>query len=143
MTTIAAPQQRTPRVLLVAALAVLASTAALVLAAGIAEGGTEAVSALLGGGIVLVFFGFGSIVVGTIADLMPQAALMIALLTYTFQVALVGLVFAGLTQADAFESDLSRGWLAGALIVGTFAWIAGQLTATLRTPIPPWEGDAE
>ena len=143
MTTIEAPQERTPRVLLTAALSVVASTAAGVVVGALAQGRTEGLSALLGGGIVLVFFGFGALVVGTVADLMPGAALIMALLTYTFQVALVGLIFAGLTKADAFADDLSAGWLAAGVIAGTFAWMAGQLIATLRAPIPAWEGDAE
>ncbi|MET3960739.1 hypothetical protein ABIE44_000673 [Marmoricola sp. OAE513] len=142
MTTIDAPQERTPRVLLTAALSVVASTAVLALVGALAQGRTESTSALLGGGIVLVFFGFGAVVVGTVADLMPQAALVMALLTYTFQVALVGLIFAGLTKADAFAEHLAAGWLAAGVIAGTFAWMAGQLTATLRAPIPAWEVDA-
>jgi len=138
MTTIAAPQERTPRVLLVAALSVLASTSVATAVAELVDGQNEAVSALLGGGIVLVFFGFGAVVVSTASAVMPQTALMIAMLTYTFQVALVGLIFAGLTSSDVFASDLSAGWLAAGLIVGTFAWMSGQLVATLRTPIQPW-----
>lgn len=138
MTTIAAPQERTPRVLLVAALSVLASTSVVTVVGELAAGQNEAVSALLGGAIVLVFFGFGAVVVGAASAVMPQTALMIAMLTYTFQVALVGLIFAGLTESDVFESDLSAGWLAAGLIVGTFAWMTGQLVATLRAPIEPW-----
>lgn len=142
MTTIAAPQERTPRVLLAAALSVLASTAVTVGAGAIASGRTEAVSALLGGGIVMVFFAFGSVVVSAAAHVTPQAALLVAMVTYTLQVALVALIFSALTSSDAFDRDLSAGWLAAALIVGTFAWMAGQLIATLRAPIPAWEVDA-
>ncbi|MCZ4499274.1 MAG: putative synthase protein [Marmoricola sp.] len=140
MTTNPAPQERTPRVLLTAALAVLASTLVVALVGALANGRTGAVSAVLGGAVVLVFFAFGAVVVSTASSVMPQTALMIAMLTYTFQVALVGLIFAGLTKSNAFEADLSAGWLAGGLIVGTFAWMTGQLVATLRTPILPWEG---
>jgi len=143
MTTNTAPAERTPRVLLAAVLWVLGSTAVITIAGALAEGRTEALSALLGGGIVLVFFGFGAVVVGSASQLAPHLALLVAMMTYTFQVALVALVFAGLTKADAFDSDLSAGWLAGALIAGTFAWMAGQLIATLRTPIAPWEGPVE
>lgn len=139
MTTNRAPAERTPRVLLAAALWVLASTSVLTIA-GMFVGRTEALSALLGGGIVLVFFAFGAVVVGAASQLAPQTALMVALITYTLQVVLIAVIFTALTEADAFASDLSAGWLAGALIVGTFAWMAGQLITTLRTPIPPWEG---
>lgn len=140
MTTKTAPEQRTPRVLLAGVLWVLGSTAAAAVAAALSRGSTETLSALLGGGIVLVFFGFGAVVVGASAQLAPQTALLVAMVTYTFQVVLVALVFAALTKADAFDSDLDAGWLAGALIAGTFAWMAGQLIATVRSPIAPWEG---
>lgn len=143
MTTNPAPAQRAPRVLLAGVLWVLGSTAVATLAGALAQGRTEALSALLGGAIVLVFFGFGAVVVGSASQLAPHLALLVAMLTYTFQVALVALVFAGLTRADAFDSSLTAGWLAGALIAGTFAWMAGQLIATFRAPIPPWEGRPE
>ncbi len=140
MTTKTAPEQRTPRVLLSGVLWVLASTTAATICGAVAQDRTAALSALLGGGIVLVFFAFGAVVVGASAQLAPQTALLVAMVTYTFQVVLVALVFVGLTKAAAFESDLSAGWLAGALIAGTFAWMAGQLIATVRSPIEPWEG---
>lgn len=140
MTTNTAPEQRTPRVLLAGVLAASGSTAVAAVAGALARGGAEALSALLGGGIVLVFFAFGAVVVGSASQLAAHLALVVAMVTYTLQVVLVALVFAGLTEADAFDSDLSAGWLAGALIAGTFAWMAGQLIATLRAPIAPWEG---
>jgi len=140
MTTKTAPEQRTPRVLLSGVLWVLGSTAAATVAAALSRGSTESLSALLGGGIVLVFFTFGAVVVGSASQLAAHLALVVAMVTYTLQVVLVALVFAALTEADAFDADLSAGWLAGALIAGTFAWMAGQLIATLRSPIAPWEG---
>lgn len=140
MTTNTAPAERTPRVLLAGVLWVLGGTAAATIVGAVAQGRTEVLSALLGGGIVLVFFGFGAVVVGAASRLAPQTALLVAMVTYTLQVVLVALIFAALTEADAFDTALSAGWLAGALILGTFAWMAGQLIATLRAPIPPWEG---
>ncbi len=142
MTTKTAPAERAPRVLLAGVLWTVGSTTAVAVAGALAGGATEAVSAVLGGGIVLVFFSFGALVVGSASQLAPHLALLVAMVTYTFQVVLVALVFAALTEADAFTSDLTAGWLAGALIVGTFAWMAGLLTATLRAPIPVWEGPA-
>ncbi|MFL6109474.1 MAG: hypothetical protein ACJ72L_21120 [Marmoricola sp.] len=139
MTTNTAPQDRTPRVLVAAVFWVLVSIV-VTAATGLSQGMTEARSALLGGGIVVAFFVFGAVVVGTAARLVPGTAVMIAMVTYTLQVVLVGLVFAALTDSSAFDSALSAGWLAAGLIVGTFAWMAGQLVTTLRTPIAPWEG---
>lgn len=140
MTTNPASAERAPRVLLAAVLWVAATTVCATVAGAASQGRTGALSAILGGVIVLVFFGFGAVVVGASSQLAPQTSLLVAMVTYTFQVVLVALVFAALTKADAFDSDLSAGWLAGALIAGTFAWMTGQLIATLRAPVPPWTG---
>jgi hypothetical protein len=133
MTTIQAPPERTPRVLLAGVLGALATTAVtVVLAVGTADGPAVR-AALVGGGLVLIFFAFGAIVVGVAARVAPMTAVLVALVTYTFQVVLVALVFAALTKADAFDEDLSAGWLAAGLIAGTFAWMADQ-------PEPPVPG---
>lgn len=140
MTTIAAPPERTPRVLLAGVLGVLGTTAILtVLAAGL-DGPAAVRSVLFGGALVVLFFAFGAINVGIAARIVPAAALLVALVSYTFQIVLVLLVFIGLRNSDAFDSTLTEGWLAGALIAGTLTWMAAQIVTTLRTPIPPWEG---
>lgn len=143
MTTIAAPQERTPRVLRAGALGVLLTTTITVVLAALISDAAGVRAALLGGGMVLVFFAFGAVVVGTAARLAPGTAILVALMTYTLQVLLVGLVFAALTTSDAFDASLREGWLAAALIAGTFSWMGGQLLATLRTPVPPWKGASE
>jgi ATP synthase protein I len=143
MTTIAAPQERTPRVLRAGALGVLATTAVVTLAALAAADAAAVRSALLGGTLVVAFFAFGAVNVGIAARIVPAAAMLVALVSYTFQVVLVLLVFIGLRRSDAFEGDLTEGWLAGSLIAGTFVWMLAQVVTTLRTPIPPWEGPAE
>lgn len=139
MTTSTAPLRRTPRVLRAAALWVLATTAVLALAGAGTSGGPAALGAVVGGVMVLVFFGFGAGFVGLAARWAPQSALLVALLTYTLQVVFVALVFVALRESGVLEDDLSPEWLAAALIVGTFAWMAGQVVATLRTPIEPFE----
>ena len=140
MTTIAAPQERTPRVLLAGVLAVLVATAATTLVALLADDAAAIRSAALGGVLVIVFFGFGALNVGIAARIVPQTALLVAMVTYTFQIVLVALVFAGLRRSNAFDSTLTEGWLAAGLIVGTLTWMTAQVVTTLRTPIPPWEG---
>lgn len=140
MTTTAAPQERTPRVLRAGVLAAVATTGVLVLVALVADDAAAVRSAALGGGLVVLFFVFGAVNVGVAARIVPATALLVAMLTYTFQVALVLLVFIGLSRSDAFDSTLTEGWLAAGLIAGTLAWMVAQVVTTLRTPIPPWEG---
>jgi hypothetical protein len=139
MTTIAAPQEQTPRVLLAGSLAVLATTTVLTVLAATTADAPGVRGGLLGGGIVLGFFVFGTVSVGFAARMVPATALMVAMLTYTLQVVVIGLVFVALKQSGLFEDDLSDGWLAAGLIAGTFSWMIAQLVATLRTPIAPWE----
>lgn len=138
MTTNSVPQ-RTPRVLRASALWVLGATALTAGLAALLADASAVRGALLGGAIVLVFFLFGAGVVDIAAKLAPATAMLVALMTYTLQVALVGLVFAGLVRGDALGDELDARWLAAGLIVGTFAWMAGQIVTTLRTPIAPWE----
>lgn len=140
MTTITAPQERTPRVLRAGVLAVLASTAVLVATALVADDGAAVRSAALGGALVIVFFAFGVLNVGFAARIVPSTALLVAMITYLIQVVLIALVFTGLSRSNAFDSALTEGWLAGGLIVGTLVWMTAQVVTTLRTPIPPWEG---
>jgi len=132
--TTTAPFGPNRRVLTVAAVWVLVATAVLVVLAAAIDGSTAALSATVGGVIVLAFFGFGAGVVSAVATLMPDAALMVALLTYTLQVVLVGLVFVVLRGSGLLEDRLSADWLAAGIITGTFGWIVGQLLATVRGP---------
>lgn len=140
MTTITTPQERTPRVLRAGVLAVLATSAALVLLALVTDDAAAVRSAALGGGLVIFFFAFGAVNVSVAARIVPSTALLVAMLTYTFQIVLVGLVFVGLRRSDAFDSTLTEGWLAAGLIAATLTWMTAQVVTTLRTPIPPWEG---
>lgn len=139
MTTIAAPQERTPRVLRAGVLGVLAATAVVTVVALLAADGSAVRSALVGGGLVVVFFAFGAVNVGIAARIAPGTAMLVALVTYTMQVVLVLLAFVALRRSDAFEETLTEGWLAAGLIIGTLVWMTAQVVTTLRTPIPPWE----
>lgn len=140
MTTITAPQERTPRVLRAGVLAVLATTVVLVVLALSLDDAAAVRSAALGGGLVVFFFAFGAVNVGIASRIVPSTALLVAMLTYTFQIVLVALVFVGLRRSDAFDSTLTEGWLAAGLIADTLTWMTAQVVTTLRTPIPPWEG---
>lgn len=95
--------------------------------------------ALVGGALALSFFAVGSAVVGAATRLAPQTALLVALLTYALQVAVVALVFAALVSSGALEETLSRGWLAGAVALATVAWTAGQLVGSARARVPAYD----
>lgn len=133
------PRSSGARVLLGAALAALVLGAAAVIVGALVDGSAAAYGALVGTVLVLAVLGFGSVVVDTVAGAMPGASLLVALLTYTLQVVLMGLVLAALTSSGLLDDTLDRQWLAGTVIGGTFGWLAVQLVLTTRMRIPVYD----
>ena len=146
MTTTAHPspglrRRGTPQVLVVAGICVAVSVAVTVLVGGLASGSAGVLGAVVGGSIALCFFMFGSLVVESATRMAPQTAIVVALMTYTLQVALVAAVFAVLTSTGAVGTTLSGGWIAGGVIVATVAWTLAQLVASARARIPAYDID--
>lgn len=133
------PRSSGSRVLLGAAIAGLLLGLGAALAGALTEGRPAAYGALAGTALVLVVLGFGSSTVNVVAGLMPAASLMVALLTYTLQVVLMGLVFAALTSSGLLDDTLDREWLAGVVIAGTFGWLITQLILTTRLRMPAYD----
>jgi ATP synthase protein I len=102
-------------------------------------GRTAAESALIGAAAAVGVFAFGAFVVNAVAGIMPRAALMVALLTYTLQVVVLGLVFAVLGGLARFDEALERRWLAAALIASTLAWLAAHIAIVSRQRIPVYD----
>jgi ATP synthase protein I len=112
----------------------LALGAAAVVAGALAQGSPAAYGAAVGTLVVVGVFGFGSFVVDTVATLMPSAALLVALLTYTLQVVAMGLVFVALSGSGLLGDEL-----AGTVIAGTAAWVVCQIVLTMRARIPIYD----
>ncbi len=132
------------RAVAAAALVTILVGAVLALVAALVDGAAAAAGAGVGLLIVLVFFGLGAVVLDIVAGIAPALSLLVALLTYTLQVVLVGLVFVGLSRSGLMGSTLDADWLGGTVIVGTLTWLAGQVVTTLRTrrlvyDLPPAE----
>jgi ATP synthase protein I len=132
---LAQPGYRTTSLLSVIALAMKASLAAgavlLALAAAVA-GGDAVIGVVIGTAMVCLFFGLGALVLAVVTRLAPAASLMVALLTYTLKVLLVGLVFAALSTSGALDGPVDPRWLAGAVIACTFAWLGAQVVGSVR-----------
>jgi ATP synthase protein I len=109
------------------------------LVAGFTGGAPAVVGVAIGTLMVCLFFGLGAIVLDVVATLAPAASLLIALLTYTLQVVLIGLVFVGLKRSGLLEGSIDPRWLGGAVIAGTLAWLAAQVFATTRLRIPAYD----
>lgn len=113
--------------------------AALAVAGGLLEGRAAAAGAGVGLLMVLVFFGLGAVVLDLVAGIAPTLSLLVALLTYTLQVVLVGLVFVGLTRSGLLDADLDGDWLGGTVIAGTLTWLSAQVVTTVRTRRPVYD----
>lgn len=127
------------RAVAVAGLATILAGGALALTGALLDGAPAAAGAGVGLLMVLVFFGLGAVVLDTVAGIAPALSLLVALLTYTLQVVLVGLVFVGLTRSGLMGSTLDADWLGGTVIVGTLTWLAAQVVTTLRTRRPVYD----
>jgi len=117
----------------VAGLATTLAGVAVAVAGALVDGAPAAAGAGVGLLMVLVFFGLGAVVLDVVAGIAPALSLLVALLTYTLQVVLVGLVFVGLTRSGLLGSELDADWLGGTVIAGTLTWLASQVVTTLRT----------
>jgi hypothetical protein len=122
-------------VLLAAALTALAG-AMLVAVAAVVHGAEAAAAAAVGAGLVLLVVSFGTLSLHVVASAMPTASLLVALVTYLTQLAIVLLVFLAITRGDVFPSDQARGWLAAAMVLATLVWTAAHLVLTARERAP-------
>jgi ATP synthase protein I len=127
----------------VALTAVLILGAALALVGGLTSGRPAVLGVLIGALMVCVFFGVGAVILDVVAALAPAASLLIALLTYTLKVVLIGLVFVGLTQSGALEQTIDARWLAGTVIASTLVWLTAQVIASMRARLPIYDLPAD
>lgn len=123
----------------VAGVTTLGLGALLALVGGLVTGSPAVLGVLIGTAMVCVFFGFGAVVLDLVAAVAPAASLLVALLTYSLQVVLVGLVFVALGRSGLLEDAVHARWLGGAVIAGTLAWLAAQVVASMRVRIPVYD----
>jgi ATP synthase protein I len=107
--------------------------------AGFSGGRPAVLGAAIGTAMVCVFFASGALVLDVVASLAPAASLLIALLTYTLKVVLIGLVFLALSRSGLLADAVDARWLGGTVIVGTLAWLVAQVVASTRVRIPVYE----
>lgn len=112
---------------------------ALVVLGALASGSTAAAGAAVGGVIAVGIFAFGSFTVDLVARLVPSAALLFAMLTYTLQVVLMALAFVALNLSGMIDDELDRNWLGGAIIAVTIVWLAVQVRLATTARIPAFE----
>ena len=122
-----------------AALATLVVGVAAVGAGLLLSGAPAAAGAAIGFAMVLVFFGTGTVVVNAVASVSPSASLLVALLTYTLQVVLVGVVFAALDASGALGDSVDRVWAGAAVITATLVWLLSHIVSATRSRQPLYD----
>jgi ATP synthase protein I len=125
--------------LLGAAGAALVVGVALCVAGALLHGSAAAYGALVGTAIAVGVFSFGTFMVNLVAGMVPPAALLVALLTYTLQVVLLGLVFVGLSESGLLDGELDRTWLGAAVITTTGIWLLSQIVLFSRRRVPVFD----
>ena len=105
---------------------------------GPAAGWGATIGAAMAAGIFL----FGTVIVHAIAQVMPAASLIVALLTYTLQLLMLIVAFVVLDRSGLVGHELSAEWLVGGVIGVTLAWTAGQILLFTRARIPVYDAGA-
>ncbi|GGO85800.1 hypothetical protein GCM10011584_06600 [Nocardioides phosphati] len=114
-----------------AAFTVVAVGVLAVLAAVVA-GDRGLAGALTGGLAVLGVLLFGVLTMALVVRWVPEASLLVAMLTYVAQVAVLFALYIRYTRDEAMQDALSAGWLALSIAAATVAWVAGQLLGAWR-----------
>lgn len=111
----------------------------LYLAAAATTGSPGAAGVAIGTVMVCAVFAFGAIALGVVATVAPAASMFVALLTYTLQVLVVGLVYAVLKSRGTLDAAVDPRWLSAAVIACTLAWTAALVVASTRVRLPLYD----
>ncbi len=104
----------------------------LAVVAWLTAGSAALAGVMVGTVLVAGFFGLGTVVLTWVTRVSPAMSLLVALMTYTLQVIVLGLTFAALQASGLMRSTIDGTWLGGVVIAGTVVWLAIQVTLSLR-----------
>lgn len=104
----------------------------LAVVAAVAAGDRALAGALTGGLAVLGVLLFGVLTMALVVRWVPEASLLVAMLTYVAQVAVLFALYVRYTRDDAMQDALSATWLAASIAAATVAWVLGQLLGAWR-----------
>ncbi|MCR1781808.1 hypothetical protein KVF89_04600 [Nocardioides carbamazepini] len=132
-------EARTPPVVMRAAVVSVLGAVVLVVVGAVAGGSSAAGGAAVGGVIAVGVLAFGAFAVDAVSRLMPTAALLFAMVTYTFQVVAMALVFVALNESGLLDDALDSMWVGIAIIFGVFVWMTVQIVLATTARIPAFE----
>jgi ATP synthase protein I len=117
----------------------LAAGVVIALIALVVAGEAGLLAAVIGTVLVVAVLFSGALVVTVVADLMPSASLMVALMTYTLQMVLLAAVLIPLSRTQWATDHLDAPWLAAAVIAGALVWTVAQVLLATRARIPVYD----
>lgn len=117
---------------LAAAFAVVAVGVLAVIAA-LASGERALAGALTGGLAVVGVLLLGVATLALVVRVIPESALLVAMLMYVAQVAVLFALYIRYTDDEAMQDAVSAEWLAVGIAVATVAWVAGQVVGAWRS----------
>lgn len=126
-------------VLLGAGAAALVVTAVATGLGALVEGGPGALGALTGSLLATVVLAFGLQVTHVVTKLQPELSLVVALMTYGLQLAMVTAVLAGLSRSGALGSQLDASWTVGGVVAAVLVWASVQVALYSRLRIPLYD----
>lgn len=142
-TTTRTPAAHTPRdavrSLSSVSLCVGAALVPVVVLASVTSGRSAALGAALGGVVALVFLLFGVLNILAVLAHAPQMSLLVAVVTFGFQVVLLGVVFLGLERSGLMDGSLSTGWMFAGLVSAAVTWTGAQLWTSVRMRITAFD----
>jgi ATP synthase protein I len=103
------------------------------------EGTTGLVGGLVGAGATLLVLAAGFALVDLVSSVMPTFSLLFALLTYSFQMLVLGGLLVVLRTSDDIEQTLSPGWFAAGVIGVALTWTVVLVAHALRARVPLYD----
>lgn len=100
--------------------------------AAAAAGERALAGALTGGLAVLGVLLFGVLTMALVVRFAPEASLLVAMVTYIAQIAVLFALFVRYQKDEAMQAAMAPGWLAGSIAAATVAWVLGQLLGAWR-----------
>ncbi|MDO9377863.1 MAG: hypothetical protein Q7T56_03365 [Nocardioidaceae bacterium] len=110
-----------------------------VVVATLTAGSSGLWGALLGAGLVVVFFTLSLVVLGAARGVAPSLVLVLALSLYVGKVAALLLAFVALTRAGVLGDQLDRTSLGVTVIAATLAWTVGEIVASVKQREPLYD----
>jgi ATP synthase protein I len=103
-----------------------------VVVAWIWRGSASGLSALIGGAIVVAFFGARLVVMRKVTRSRPQLIMMTAMVVYSVKVVLLGIAMLLLTRVDGISGPA----LGFTVIITAVVWLAAELRGFMKLRIP-------